>query len=218
VSIPVAMVATTRRRWALGAAAVGVAALLVLPGPLGDPDRAAYVRDYAGHLGTTNELNAWWPLSNVTASLGSDALGTSYGVLPAGLQRDQVIGLVPLAAIALSLLFARRRRGQPGGPAVEQALALLVLVLGLRCALDPSNLAYYEIAPFLALCAWEGLSRPGLPWLSLAAAVAYGVIFHVLFTRADPSLNGALYAITTALLALAPARAAFGPRRVGSPP
>ena len=218
VALPVAVVAATRRRWALGAVAVGVAALLLLPGPLGDPDRAAFVRYYAGNLGTANELNAWWPVSNVTASLGWDALGTTYGVLPAGLERDQVAGLVPLAALVLALLFARRRRGDPADPALEPALALLALVLLARCALDPSNLQYYEVAPFLALLAWESGARPGVPRISIAVAVAYGLVFELLYTRLDPSLTALGYVAVTVPLAYVLALAAFAPGRVGSDP
>lgn len=217
VVVPVAAVAASRRRLALVAVALAAAACLLVPGPVGDPDRAAYVRDWAGDLRTANELNLWWPASNVTSALDSERLGTRFGVLPAGLERDEVAPLVAVVALALALAYARRGRDDPS---TQRALALLALVLLARCTLDPANLAYYEVAPFTALLAWEALARPGPPRIAIAVAVGYAVVFELLYTRVDSSLTALAYVAVTLPLAWLLARSAFRPggAPVGSGP
>jgi hypothetical protein len=100
-------------------------------------------------------------------------------------------GLILLLAVPLAWLF-RRHGPRPR----EDALALLALLLLLRCALDPNNFDYYHVPLLLALGAWEGLARPARPpWATLAAAIGTGIAFlpyaaafrdlydHALFTH-----------------------------------
>ena len=68
---------------------------------------------------------------------------------------------IVLGAGALSLLWAWRRRAT--GAAREDALALLALLLLMRCAVDPWNNAYYAVPAVISLGAWEALTRRGLP-------------------------------------------------------
>jgi hypothetical protein len=71
-------------------------------------------------------------------------------------------------------------------PAREwQLLALLALLMLVRCVLDPWNHAYYH-APFLvALIAWEVIEARRAPWLSAACAGFLGVVFGLSLPVAD---------------------------------
>jgi hypothetical protein len=62
--------------------------------------------------------------------------------------------LIVTMGLALPLLFARRVAADPQG----RGLALLALVMLLRCALDPADNGYYHVPFFLALLAADGLS------------------------------------------------------------
>ena len=55
------------------------------------------------------------------------------------------------------------------GPLVDGCLALLALLLLMRCVLDPGDHIYYHVPLVLALAAWEIETR-GWPLLALWAA------------------------------------------------
>lgn len=79
--------------------------------------------------------------------------------------------LIVAVALPLTLLCAWLRRRASQRPRHE-ALLLLVLVLLLRCALDPWDNWYYPLPFVLALVAWETLSFDRPPVLALIASVA----------------------------------------------
>jgi hypothetical protein len=69
-------------------------------------------------------------------------------------------------------------------------LALLALLMLLRCALDPWDHAYYH-APFLAaLIAWEVLEARRLPLVAAVGAAWLGIVF-----RLDLPLSDVLYTV-----------------------
>jgi hypothetical protein len=68
----------------------------------------------------------------------------------------------------------------------EQVLALLALLLLLRCVLDPWNVVYYELPFLLALLSWETLCRPERPPVLALAASA---IVWTTFERAPQLLS-----------------------------
>jgi hypothetical protein len=150
--------------------AAAVAAALTVPMAVGDPGRFSQNNRMAqGGWFHASRMSVWWPLSSPEKVSAGAGEGFSYTVhrLP-----DRLTTLarpfVAVLAIALAVAFWRRRQGL--GP--EDTLALLALVLLLRCLLDPLNNDYYH-APLLAfLAAWEGLRTRGLPVLSLLAAAA----------------------------------------------
>lgn len=81
--------------------------------------------------------------------------------------------LIAFLVVPLSLLWARMRGGAPRVDG-EQLLALLALLLLLRCVLDPWNTIYYELPFLLALLAFEALQhaeRPPVVTLALTAVV-----------------------------------------------
>lgn len=80
--------------------------------------------------------------------------------------------LIVALALPLSLLAARRR---------ADPLALLALLLLLRCVLDPWNNTYYVLPCVLALAAWEPLRHGRPPLLALATLVATFVTMERIF-------------------------------------
>jgi hypothetical protein len=90
--------------------------------------------------------------------------------------------LVAALTIGLGVTALRSRR------AIDP-LALLALLMLLRCALDPWDHAYYH-APFLAaLLAWEVLEARRAPWLTVLAAAWLALVF-----RLELPLSDVLYA------------------------
>jgi len=116
--------------------------------------------------------------------------------------------LVALLTLGLGIAALRARRAL-------DPLALLALLMLLRCALDPWNHAYYH-APFLAaLIAWEVLEERRAPWLSAIAAAFLGIVFGLHLPLSD--VLYALWAVPMVLwlsrraLRSAPSRAAPRP-------
>lgn len=84
--------------------------------------------------------------------------------------------LIVAFALPLSALFALGRRR--AGAARTDALALLALLLVLRCALDPWNQPYYAIPAILALASWEVTALRRAPLWAPAAAALTWLAFH----------------------------------------
>ncbi len=199
-----------RRRWcwwphaggalALVAIAVATAAVFLVPATLADRAAADAVRDAILDSRLASLLSAWWPLSSDLPG------GASARSLPSG---DHPDGDRARAVRPGSADWRRACGGANGRVGAEHALALLALVLLLRCALDPSALQYYTVAPMLAMCAWEAVARPGLPLISLLYAASSWVVFGPLLDTQQDTLINASYLTLTALFAVLMARAAF---------
>jgi hypothetical protein len=82
-----------------------------------------------------------------------------------------VVTWIPLTLLCVWL----RRRGAPRPP--QEALLLLVLVLLLRCVLDPWDNWYYPLPFLVALLIWEALSFNRPPMLALVASFAVWAMF-----------------------------------------
>jgi hypothetical protein len=88
--------------------------------------------------------------------------------------------LIAMLVVPLSLLWWRVHRHERRANG-EQLLALLALLLLVRCVLDPWNTVYYEMPFLLSLLAWETLCRTGRPpVVSLAAMLATWFTFEQL--------------------------------------
>jgi len=166
----------TRKRLALTAA--GVAVAVTAPFAIASPHAfLEAMRHPAFGVAEMRTGNVWgWAaITNHIALGGGDAV-TAYTV-PDWLQH----GAHPLAALlTLGLGAAALRTRRAVDP-----LALLALLMLLRCALDPWNHAYYH-APFLAaLIAWEVLEARRAPWLSAACAAFLGVVFGLSLPVSD---------------------------------
>jgi hypothetical protein len=170
---PVLLVAEAPGRRRLVAAAALLAAVTVLPGPLGDTDR---FRDASRTLGREAQVRAWsiwYPAAEhrpLTVTYGPGDVDTIVRHrLPGGITRSQALlagGL--LIAVLLALLWRSLPVRDP-----DDALALLALALLARCMLDPFNIGYYHAPALMALAAWEGLRFRRLPALSVAAAALF---------------------------------------------
>ena len=92
--------------------------------------------------------------------------------------------LIVLVAVPLSIL-AWRRKADP--------LALLALLLLLRCVLDPWNNTYYILPCVLALAAWEPLRYGRPPLYALATVVATFISMERIFDIATFDVVAATY-------------------------
>jgi Glycosyltransferase family 87 len=210
-ALPVVLMLAARRRPALILAAGAVAACLLVPGPLVDRGAAADARRQVLDTHTVNVVSAWWPLARDRRAGGT----VTAHVLPGGLTRTDVAAAVVLVALLLSLELARRG-GFEGDGATERALALLGLVLLLRCALDPGNLEYYGVGALLALCAWEGLARAGPPLITPLAMVANWALFGPITGLDDTRITIAFLGLNLCF-GLYLALASFAPGRLQRP-
>jgi hypothetical protein len=212
---PTLVAARPRARVRLVLVAGAVAAPLVLALPLADPHAFLAAARDVGRLRLLSDTDWWWPFASshtVLVHVGRAASVHTLYHLPLGLSRSGVSWLIPLLSLPLTLLYARRPRT---GDRAEGALALLALLLLLRCALDPISMLYYH-APFVAaLGAWEATRRRELPLATLAASVLlWAAIDHGAATHA---LRAASYAAITLPLAGILAAAAFGALRRRAP-
>ncbi|MGD0197956.1 MAG: hypothetical protein ABSC56_08635 [Solirubrobacteraceae bacterium] len=111
----------------------------------------------------------WWFLGQpqhwVPAMHGQLMAGFRFP--PAWLQGRAHI-LIAWIGVPLSWFAFKRRMAR------ENALALLAMLLLLRCALDPWDLVYYPIPFIIALLSWETLVRQRAP---VGAALATGAAY-----------------------------------------
>ena len=120
---------------------------------------------------------------------------------------------IVVVGFAIAALYAFRRRDEDDPTDV---LALLALVLLLRCMLDTLNNGYYHLPFLFALAAWEGLKRDGLPIATLLATLAAWLIWgRLVFTGEDPRLLTAFYLAWTVPMAIYLALVLFAPGRAG---
>lgn len=154
-----------------------------------------------------NPWSIWWPLGDVT-NIGVDgSFRAGARAAPAWLS-PLAHPLIAALGVPLSLLFWWRNRGRPAG---EHVLALLALLLLLRCILDPWNVVYYELPFLLALLSWESLCRPSRPPIvTLAATLATWITFEGLRGQSPDVLCAFLLAWSLPLAAWL-AREAFAP-------
>jgi hypothetical protein len=85
--------------------------------------------------------------------------------------------LIVAMTAPLTLLCVWVRRHGARRPA-NDALLLLVLLLLLRCVLDPWDTSYYSLPLLFALIVWETLTFTRPPLLALAASLAAWVVFR----------------------------------------
>jgi hypothetical protein len=175
---PALLVAPREARRQLALAAAGVAA--AVSGPLALAEPHAFVealRHPAFGVAEMRTGNVWgWAAITNHISLGGGASVSAYTV-PEWLQHG-AHPLVAFLTLGLGVAALRARR------AIDP-LALLALLMLVRCALDPWDHAYYH-APFLAaLIAWEVLQARRAPWLAAACAGFLGLVFRLPLPASD---------------------------------
>lgn len=174
---PVLAAAAPQARVRLGAIAAGMTAAVVAPIALADPHAfVSALHNPAFGVSSLRTGNVWGLVAlHRDVSLGAGDLTTVYAA-PGWLQHaaHPAVAVLTLGAGAAAL---RRRALDP--------LALLALLMLVRCALDPWDHAYYH-APFLAaLIAWEVLEARRLPLVAGASAAWLGVVFRLDLPAAD---------------------------------
>ena len=188
LALPPVLLAAPAQRARIAVVALCVAAVVYAPFAISSPTRFGEVLRGAGNPqamaqsdglaarsggGETHitAANVWWPFAHKRDEVRAGERVHS-AVVPHWVV-SLSHGLIVLLAVPLAWLY-RRRGPRPR----EDALALLALLLLLRCALDPNDFDYYHVPLLLALGAWEGMSAPGrMPWATLLAAVGTGVAF-----------------------------------------
>ena len=154
-----------RRR--IAAAALGTAALLILPMALGAPQRFLHANHGAGVVaGTAMPTNVWFGFgADVPVTIAANGYTSAPRSLPSSLGAISH-PLILIAGFLLAALWWRYRRhdAEP-----EDALLVLALIMLVRCLLDPMTNSYYHLPFVMALAAWEGLRRRGAPVLTLAS-------------------------------------------------
>jgi hypothetical protein len=179
---PVLIAAPRHARVRLAAMAAGVAAAVVAPVALADPHAFVSALHHPAFGVSAMRKGNLWGISAISdhISLGGGQTAITY-VTPRWLQHV-AHPLVAALTLGLGAAAARRRAVDP--------LALLALLMLVRCALDPWDHAYYH-APFLAaLVAWELLEARRPPVLSAVGAAWLGIVF-----RLDLPLSDVLYAL-----------------------
>lgn len=204
IAVLPALLALRERRLLLLAAAGATGAAAALPFMLAEP---------AGIGGTASTLSSapsyfhptqiFWPLREAVVDPVSGATGYSGPELVHRFSHP----LIVLLALPLSALFALRLRA--GAVGATDALALLALLLFVRCLLDPWNTIYYVLPAILALVAWETLTRDALPVGAMALAALTWLTFVRLPQSLGPDELAAAYLAWALPAALLLARAAY---------
>jgi hypothetical protein len=121
--------------------------------------------------------------------------------------------VIPLLVFPAAFLQARFGRQSTGS-----AMALLALLMLLRCVLDPVSNVYYHVPFVMALATWEFFERRGLPAVTLFGSVAlwfvlYGFPSHGM----SQTTANILYLAVAGILAIVMVRAlsAQGDERLG---
>jgi hypothetical protein len=103
----------------------------------------------------------------VVLAVGVAALATGAVLALGGSALGGDLAWPALLAVPLTALWWSSPRRTP-----DDALALLALLFLLACVLDAGRQTYEHVPFLLALVAWEGLTRRGLPIASLVSALA----------------------------------------------
>jgi hypothetical protein len=135
----------------------------------------------------------WWPFG-VDATAAFTAAGHGVKTSPEWL-RPLTHPLIVALAVPLSALWWRTR-----GRSLDDAFALLALLLLMRCVLDPWNLVYYHLPLATALVAWEVRTKQDWPVLALTVNAAAWLTF---VTYTERATNGPFLAYMAWALPLA---------------
>lgn len=172
-----------------------------------DPARLLHAMTTASSLAiVAHPAAVWWPLDHAVHQPGITPYYAPPRFLVDHAREIPVLLSLPLSLpLVLSRLAGTRpptsidrrlshvRRIAVGDRAgTDAALALLALLLLLRCMLDPSNHVYYQVPFILALLAWESrVSRS--PVRALLATGLLWLVFHTISGIGSPSLQYAAY-------------------------
>ncbi len=153
-------------------------------------------------LGAALPAALWWRRAGTRAGTGAAAAGRAVAAGPPAVRRRSARVIGGWHAPALQL-------GE------QDALALLTLLLVLRCLLDTWDTSYYPLPFILALLAWEVCRpAPGPPVLALAASALSWISFQWLPLHASADVQAAFFLAWTLPLAAGLAASLFAPGRL----
>jgi hypothetical protein len=148
---------------------------ILLPFALADGSHlVATQRGAASAAGSFEPQQLFWPLHHARSHVAGGII--FHGAVGPGWVQRVSHPLIVASAVPLTAVFLlRRRRSATSG---ADALALLALLLVLRCVLDPWNQPYYAVPAILALAGWEVVALRRAPvWAPATAAVTW-LAFH----------------------------------------
>lgn len=209
--VPVAIaLPRAHRRGAL--VALAVAGLLTLPLLVANSERFSQVTEQitspGGKVFPTNVYAPFASTTHVRVFDGVEYRSLRRLTLPEWAGRASRFAIIGVG-VALAALYWYRRSDELDHTDV---LALLALVLLLRCMLDTRNNGYYHVPFLFALAGWEGLKRPGVPVATVLATLATWFVWdHFAFVERDPRLLTAFYLAWTVPMALYLAAVLFAP-------
>ena len=191
------LIALPAGRWRALAIAGGLAFLFTLPFLLAGPV-AATPHGASASGSIFHPWQVWWFFGDMDLPVpGPDArIARSAPAWLSPIPHP----LIVLLALPLSLLAARRK---------ADPLALLALLLLLRCVLDPWNNTYYMLPCVLALAAWEPLRYGRPPLFALATVVATFISMERIFEVAPLDVVSLSYLVWALPLAALPRLAAL---------
>jgi hypothetical protein len=184
------LIALPAGRWRALAIAGGIAFLFTLPLLLAAPATATPT-SASGSGAMFHPWQVWWFFGHMDVPVPGPDPRIARGA-PAWLSPIPHPLIVALA-VPLSLLAARRK---------ADPLALLALLLLLRCVLDPWNNIYYVLPCVIALAAWEPLRYRRPPLFALATLVLTFISMERIFDVAALDLVAWTYLAWSLPLAL----------------
>lgn len=194
LAIPPVLMALPGRRLRVLGGAVGLAALLALPGLIASPSAFLGVQESAASTGrVVTPFSIWYPLAQsgaVTYQVGGEQLAAVVHRAPAaaGALSHPLI-LLGAIAVPLALVWRRRRLGL----SAADAMALFALLIVTRCAFDPVDNLYYHAPLLLALLGWDAFATEGLPFRGLFGSALALLAWQVWREPVDVPAFNAVY-------------------------
>jgi hypothetical protein len=197
------------RRTAVGAFAVVLPWIALAYGF--DPARLIHQMSAASSLAlVAHPVDLWWPLDHAVRRPGTTPYYAPPAFLVAHAREIAVLLMIPLSVpLALrrvpglrALLAGERPHAHlprivlSDRAVTDAGLALLALLMLVRCMLDPSNHVYYQVPFVLALLAWDSRVARA-PVRALLGAGLLWLIFHTISGVAGLSLQFLAYTLVT---------------------
>jgi hypothetical protein len=174
---PVLIAAPREARVRIAVTAAGVAAAIVVPFAVADPHAFIASLNHPAFGVSAMRTGNLWGIVAIPKHVALGGGETTIAYLTPGWLQHIAHPLVAALTLGLGAAALRRRAVEP--------LALLAVLMLLRCVLDPWDHAYYH-APFLAaLVAWEVLEARRAPLLSAIVAAWLGIVFRLDLPLAD---------------------------------
>lgn len=175
--LPALLAAGEGNRLRLASVAAAIAAVALAPLLIGDPSLFLYQNLHAGMalsssgFANVTPTNVWFAYHTHISLVFGPGGGSSYQ-MPALLAAISHPIAIVLGLGLPALLWVLSRASCDREQILRAAMLVLALVFLLRCLLDPVTISYHHVPFLVALCAYEWLSRRGLPLATLLSTAA----------------------------------------------